>query len=871
MMIQIGQTRHLIVGLIAVGLLVSCVSAISEEEKTDQGTRQVDINGQQDHQNSQESTTERSRGSSRRGGRMLDLDVLAGDLGKAEKIARDKEQSGHRQSRILTEDIPTGSTDHEGRNKLSGSSKKKLEIKGFIPILSVGAAASKEGKQFDSLDEATEDSNSEEESVEPLNQQQQLKNQLMANFGGQTSMGHASFASPTDIRPTIDHSQKQPQWSPVQQTFSSQPDQSELERSRKLTLGGSSLLSGPKRLVSAISSQVPQPLGFMNHQMDSPQPLNPGSDCICVPFYQCKNGHLSEWQLSKNQLKLHPSLAYQYPTLQQQTPRALNHLNGLQPNDVYDQQIQQQSPLTGQLTSEQLESQQQIKQLGPQEQQIVMNQIYEELRKNLESGQMNPEMQHKQQADQWTATGYGQLDERNANSSTNGNYGILERGLLAGLQSLQANNRMSSSSQQRSCGIMRTCCKLPNSMLAPHLPTAIRGPQNGRLSGFNPPMVPHAPQSTYPQSQLMMLAQNQQPTLQQPAMIPMTHAPINQGIMIAQKPNTQISGSANFMSGRCGVRETLGITGRVQNTNPSPGSETLADFGEFPAHVAILKRISAGDSLFVCSAVLISNQWIATAAHCVRRMRPEEIKVRLGEWDVSKDDEFYPYVESNVRDIVIHPEFQPSSLANDLALLRMDLSLDAQATPHIAPACLAHQDAESFAGQRCWITGWGKDAFGSNGQYQSQLKKVDLPVFGRGTCEMALRHQTKLGRLFRLHHSDLCAGGERGKDACEGDGGAGLYCIDPESGITRVLGIVSWGVGCGQRGVPGVYTSIPALHAWIEAQVSQSGEENVYVDRSVISERSNERPANQTASMDSTTRIIPITNNSSQLETSSRI
>lgn len=67
---------------------------------------------------------------------------------------------------------------------------------------------------------------------------------------------------------------------------------------------------------------------------------------------------------------------------------------------------------------------------------------------------------------------------------------------------------------------------------------------------------------------------------------------------------------------------------------------------------------------------------------------------------------------------------------------------------------------------RCWVSGWGKDAFGTNGKYQSITKEVDVPIVDQSTCENALR-QTRLGRSFMLNkNSFICAGGEQGKDAC---------------------------------------------------------------------------------------------------------
>ena len=51
------------------------------------------------------------------------------------------------------------------------------------------------------------------------------------------------------------------------------------------------------------------------------------------------------------------------------------------------------------------------------------------------------------------------------------------------------------------------------------------------------------------------------------------------------------------------------------------------------------------------------------------------------------------------------------------------------------------------------------------------------------------------GNRFELHSSEVCAGGEVGKDACTGDGGSPLVC-QAQSGRWTVVGLVTWGVGC---------------------------------------------------------------------------
>jgi secreted trypsin-like serine protease len=112
---------------------------------------------------------------------------------------------------------------------------------------------------------------------------------------------------------------------------------------------------------------------------------------------------------------------------------------------------------------------------------------------------------------------------------------------------------------------------------------------------------------------------------------------------------------------------------------------------------------------------------------------------------------------------------------------------------------------QDFSNRRCWVSGWGKDAFGDAGNYQHVMKEVDVPVVSNPECERRLR-QTRLGSDFALHPGFLCAGGEEGKDACKGDGGGPLVC--EVGGTWQLAGLVSWGIGCGHKTIPGVYVKV---------------------------------------------------------------
>uniref|UniRef100_A0A182N994 Phenoloxidase-activating factor 2 n=1 Tax=Anopheles dirus TaxID=7168 RepID=A0A182N994_9DIPT len=259
--------------------------------------------------------------------------------------------------------------------------------------------------------------------------------------------------------------------------------------------------------------------------------------------------------------------------------------------------------------------------------------------------------------------------------------------------------------------------------------------------------------------------------------------------------------------GKCGVRNAQGINGRIKNPVYVDGD---SEFGEYPWQVAILKK-DPKESVYVCGGTLIDNLYIITAAHCVKTYNGFDLRVRLGEWDVNHDVEFYPYIERDVISVQVHPEYYAGTLDNDLAILKMDRPVDLTSAPHIAPACLPDKFTD-FSGQRCWTTGWGKDAFGDYGKYQNILKEVDVPIVNHFQCQNQLR-QTRLGYSYNLNQGFLCAGGEEGKDACKGDGGGPLVC--ERNGVWQVVGVVSWGIGCGQANVPGVYVKVAHYLDWI--------------------------------------------------------
>jgi hypothetical protein len=267
--------------------------------------------------------------------------------------------------------------------------------------------------------------------------------------------------------------------------------------------------------------------------------------------------------------------------------------------------------------------------------------------------------------------------------------------------------------------------------------------------------------------------------------------------------------------GSCGYQNVT-IRGRIFG-----GKE--AKLGEFPWVARLIHKDAGNSKTFGCSGFLITVRFVLTAAHC---LQSENIlilgpihEVVLGEHNtrtkIDCDSKNKTCAEKlqviKVKKTFVHPDYDMNSRDHHHDIGLIFLRKDARFSSYVIPICIL--DKVDFIPFEYWLSGWGS----TKTESVSAVKmKVSVPPFSFANCT------DKYDRInVKIINKQLCAGGIKGRDSCTGDSGGPLMIVR-DGKHWFAAGVVSYGLGCGKEGWPGVYTNVTSYESWIKHTVKKT-------------------------------------------------
>nr|XP_057917980.1 chymotrypsin-like protease CTRL-1 [Doryrhamphus excisus] len=234
------------------------------------------------------------------------------------------------------------------------------------------------------------------------------------------------------------------------------------------------------------------------------------------------------------------------------------------------------------------------------------------------------------------------------------------------------------------------------------------------------------------------------------------------------------------------------------NTRIAGGED--AQEGSWPWQVYL-----AVNGQFTCGGMLISNEWVLTAAHCINTVSLPLWTLYLGRHNQSGPNP--NEVSRNLSQIIQHPDYASLTRENDVALMK--LSTPVNYTNYIQPICIASNSSQIRNGTMCWATGWGQLTNLSG--TPKTLQGIEVPIIENNQCSSYFP-----SGAHTFNNNIICAG-LRDNGACMGDSGGPLQCKQDSRWIQ--VGITGFGMPCTTGTAPEAYTRVSFFQKWIREQV----------------------------------------------------
>jgi trypsin len=205
-----------------------------------------------------------------------------------------------------------------------------------------------------------------------------------------------------------------------------------------------------------------------------------------------------------------------------------------------------------------------------------------------------------------------------------------------------------------------------------------------------------------------------------------------------------------------------------------------APVGRYPYTVSL-----QDDTFHFCGASLIAPDVVLSAAHCQDGFGFSQRNVVVNPHRLNN-----PIAASqtfHVQQMIVHPDYQAiNEYDHDFMLIQLDGSST------LTPIRLNTKANEPASGDPLQVMGWGLTSTSFDANIANVLQEVQVQAMSNAECEAA-------SEFYQGQVTDdmLCAL-ESNKGSCQGDSGGPLVVLGANAQADRLVGVVSFGVGCAE-------------------------------------------------------------------------
>ncbi|XP_037809746.1 chymotrypsin BI-like [Lucilia sericata] len=198
--------------------------------------------------------------------------------------------------------------------------------------------------------------------------------------------------------------------------------------------------------------------------------------------------------------------------------------------------------------------------------------------------------------------------------------------------------------------------------------------------------------------------------------------------------------------------------------------------GQFPWH-ALIWLEEDDEDVEICGGSIISDIWVLTAAHCLDNLT--SVVLAFGTIDLWNNE-----LNMSSSAFFIHPKYDPDTLFNDIALIKLPTSLKFNENIKTIDLIDSKESSNNFVGAPAIISGFGrtKDKVVKLSRW---LLWATIEIVPNKQCDEAYKEKTP--------DTVLCAVGSNGTNmsACDGDSGGALVWKNPDNKFVQI-GVFSY-------------------------------------------------------------------------------